>query len=85
MVNLIFFIAEIPVSKYGKSFPLMEHTEACRQSDPKAAPEIRNIEVLKDPPRSGAIFFVVAPSLIHYVGPIRTPDRRIFIIEPNNP
>jgi hypothetical protein len=63
--QLDLFYCRDPGLKVRKSFPLMEHTEACRQSDPKAAPEIRNIEVLNNPPRSGAIFFVVAPSLIH--------------------
>ena len=36
-----------------------------------------NTEFLHDPPRSGAIFFVVARSLIHDVGPVLIPDRNL--------
>lgn len=43
----------------------------------------RLLRLLRDPPRPGAVFFVIAWPLVHDEGPVCIP-KRIFIIRPRN-
>jgi hypothetical protein len=51
---------------------------------PPLPSSLRKAPFLNNPPRPGAIYFVVARPLIHDVWPFFIPNRRIFIIQPNH-